>query len=120
MELVDGMSLSPVVRIPRPVDQVLHVGEQIARALAAAHARGIIHCDIKPEKPDDPAGRVRQVLDSVWLGTWHRSLLVHSQPPALSATCRPNNRAVKRHHPQAIFSRWVSFFMSWLLATSIR
>jgi len=49
MELVDGMSLRQLCGSPLPVDRVLHMGEQIARALAAAHARGIIHCDIKPE-----------------------------------------------------------------------
>ena len=49
MELVDGMPLRQLCGSPLPVDTVLHLGEQIARALAAAHARGIIHCDIKPE-----------------------------------------------------------------------
>jgi Tol biopolymer transport system component len=49
MELVDGMALRQLCGSPLPVDRVLHIGEQIARALAAAHAQGIIHCDIKPE-----------------------------------------------------------------------
>ena len=49
MELVDGMSLRQLCGSPLPVDRVLHLGEQVARALGAAHARGIVHCDIKPE-----------------------------------------------------------------------
>jgi serine/threonine protein kinase len=49
MELVDGTALRLLCGSPQPVDLVLHVGEQIARALAAAHAQGIVHCDIKPE-----------------------------------------------------------------------
>ncbi len=49
MELVEGVSLRQLCGSPLPVDQVLHIGEQIARAMAAAHARGIVHCDIKPE-----------------------------------------------------------------------
>src|SRR5579884_520093 len=49
MELVDGMALRHLCGSQLPVDQAAHLGEQIARALAAAHARGIVHCDIKPE-----------------------------------------------------------------------
>jgi serine/threonine-protein kinase len=49
MELVDGVSLRNLCGSPLPVDTVLHLGEQVARALAAAHACGIVHCDIKPE-----------------------------------------------------------------------
>jgi serine/threonine protein kinase len=49
MELVDGISLRQLCGSPLPTDRILHLGEQMARALAAAHARGIIHCDIKPE-----------------------------------------------------------------------
>src|SRR5438309_11810884 len=49
MELVAGTSLRQLCDAPQPIDRVLHMGEQIARALAAAHARGIVHCDIKPE-----------------------------------------------------------------------
>lgn len=49
MELVDGMALRHLCGSRLPVDRLLHVGEQIARALAAAHAQGIVHCDIKPE-----------------------------------------------------------------------
>jgi serine/threonine protein kinase len=49
MELVEGASLRQLCDSPLAVDQIVRIGEQLARALAAAHARGIVHFDIKPE-----------------------------------------------------------------------
>jgi serine/threonine protein kinase len=49
MELVEGVALRQLCGSSLPVDRLLHLGEQVARALGAAHARGIVHCDIKPE-----------------------------------------------------------------------
>jgi tetratricopeptide (TPR) repeat protein/predicted Ser/Thr protein kinase len=49
MEWIDGMTLRAWKREPRALDAVLSVATQVAKALAAAHAAGIVHRDIKPE-----------------------------------------------------------------------
>ena len=50
MELVDGPSLREVLRArgALPVAEVRAAGIQLARALEAAHARGVLHRDVKP------------------------------------------------------------------------
>ncbi|MEA2630901.1 MAG: eukaryotic-like serine/threonine-protein kinase, partial [Chloroflexota bacterium] len=50
MELVDGEDLATILRRsgPLPPRQVARIGAGVARALAAAHARGLVHRDVKP------------------------------------------------------------------------
>jgi eukaryotic-like serine/threonine-protein kinase len=49
MEFIDGEGLrNHIGGKPLPLDEVLNLGIQIADALDAAHAQGIIHRDIKP------------------------------------------------------------------------
>src|SRR5438045_1101061 len=49
MELVEGQTLREVAEYPVTVAQLAAMVRQIAKALAAAHAAGIVHRDIKPE-----------------------------------------------------------------------
>ena len=63
MELVEGKPLREVCGKPVPIPDVLDIGVQIAEVLAAAHAGGVIHGDIKPEKHIPAPDRYVKLLD---------------------------------------------------------
>jgi predicted Ser/Thr protein kinase len=50
-EYIDGENLKQLVERegPLPARQVIELGLQIASALASAHARGVVHRDVKPQ-----------------------------------------------------------------------
>ena len=51
MEFLEGEPLSELIRrdAPLPVERALAIVKQAASALGAAHAKGIVHRDVKPE-----------------------------------------------------------------------
>jgi serine/threonine-protein kinase len=51
LELVPGQSLRALVAQhgPLPLESALRVGQQVAQALACAHARRIVHGDVRPQ-----------------------------------------------------------------------
>ena len=48
-ELVQGETLRAALQHPLAIDRVVHFAKQLAKAIATAHAAGIVHRDIKPE-----------------------------------------------------------------------
>ncbi len=64
MELVEGDDLSQrILRGAVPVDDALPLAKQIAEALEAAHAQGIIHRDVKPANVKVRVDGTVKVLD---------------------------------------------------------
>jgi serine/threonine protein kinase len=49
MELLNGAPLNDLIKQPLPPDRLLNILIQTGHGLAAAHAKGIIHRDMKPE-----------------------------------------------------------------------
>ena len=63
-EYVPGAPLRALVDSgPLPIEDVLDIGIQLARALAEAHTKGIVHRDIKPENVIRTPSGVIKVLD---------------------------------------------------------
>jgi predicted ATPase len=63
MELIAGKSLGELVGRRLPAKEVAHLVSQAARALAAAHAAGVVHRDVKPQNLMVRADGIVKVLD---------------------------------------------------------
>jgi eukaryotic-like serine/threonine-protein kinase len=64
MELLEGESLKDRIRRgPIPVEELLDIGIQVSDALDAAHAKGIVHRDIKPGNIFLVGGGRTKILD---------------------------------------------------------
>ncbi|MEU8634012.1 protein kinase [Amycolatopsis sp. NPDC048633] len=65
MEYLPSRSLADVLleRESLPADQVARIGEQVASALAAAHAEGIVHRDVTPGNVLTTADGVAKIAD---------------------------------------------------------
>jgi len=64
MERIEGESLSDMIaRAPMQIGEVLDVSVRIAEGLAAAHAKGIVHRDIKPGNMMLTSGGRPKIMD---------------------------------------------------------
>jgi eukaryotic-like serine/threonine-protein kinase len=64
MEFVEGESLRARMTTGRlPLEESLRIGLDLARAVEAAHAKGILHCDLKPANVFFTPSGVVKVLD---------------------------------------------------------
>jgi serine/threonine protein kinase len=65
MELLEGTSLAQMIRRggPLPAGLAVRILQQVGSALAAAHAAGVIHRDLKPDNIHLSANNVVKILD---------------------------------------------------------
>jgi hypothetical protein len=85
MELVQGRSLREVIREGTTVDQARDLARQVAEALAVAHARQIVHRDVKPDNVMVREDGYVKVLD---FGLARIAMTEHAGEATISAETR--------------------------------
>jgi serine/threonine-protein kinase len=100
MEFVDGVSLRQLLqrtRGPLPLARALAIARGMAEALAAAHAQGLVHRDIKPDNvllARDALGRdIPKVLDFGIVAMKESSAQLSSRPLLTPAYAPPSSGA---------------------------
>ena len=68
LEYIDGQTLHARLRSGLAMDRALKIMRDVLSGVAAAHERGIIHCDLKPAKKAARNWPVRR-------NTWRQSIL---------------------------------------------
>src|SRR5437763_11536150 len=91
-ELIDGITLREHLaqKEPLPLNTILKIGVQVAEALSAAHAAGIIHRDIKPENIMIRRDGYAKVLDF--------GLAKLAEPPTIAGGPMTDGEAPTRVH----------------------
>jgi DNA-binding winged helix-turn-helix (wHTH) protein/predicted Ser/Thr protein kinase len=130
MELLEGKSLKDRIREgPISTDELLDFGIQTSDALEAAHAKGIIHRDMKP-------GNIFVVVDGrvkIWISDWPRCalLLLWKNNPkrnrsrwkalfqAQQPTCLRSRSEERRLTRAATCFLWVWCFTKWRPASGL-
>ena len=100
MEFVDGEDLATILRrngsLPPP--QAARIAAAVARALAAAHARGIVHRDVKPGNVliGGRDGRVKVVDFGIARAVAEAQRPCPARPSGPSTTSARNRRVARR------------------------
>ena len=107
MELVKGTPLSRFCNGQAAIDQLISVAVQASSALAAAHAEGIVHGDLKPDNIIWRADRFAKILD---FGLARKVAHATAALTATSLYMSPEQaRGEAAGHWRRMCTRWVWF-----------
>lgn len=95
MEFIDGETLSRRLKAgPVPFREALQIMIDLSEALAEAHAKGIVHCDLKPSNIMIARGGHVKLMDFGLARPFHRSVLEGGDSSASATMTLTLNRHV--------------------------